>query len=46
MFGEQDTGLTHRDDDKNRRSGLFYINREDPTLLALISLIFILRFDG
>jgi uncharacterized membrane protein len=70
--GEQDTGLTHRDDDKNWHGGLFYINREDPTLmvprrfglgwtlnfgnpkaamllggvLALISLVIILRFDG
>lgn len=70
--GERDTGLTHRDDDKNWRGGLFYINREDPTLmvprrfglgwtlnfgnpasamllagvLALISLVIILRFDG
>jgi uncharacterized membrane protein len=31
---EQDTGLSHRDDDKYWRGGLFYINREDPTLLV------------
>ncbi|HEX9337868.1 MAG TPA: DUF5808 domain-containing protein, partial [Pseudonocardiaceae bacterium] len=30
--GEQDTGLTHRDDDKHWRGGLFYVNREDPAL--------------
>jgi uncharacterized membrane protein len=30
--GEEDTGLTHRDDDKYWRGGLFYINREDPAL--------------
>ena len=30
--GEQDTGLTHRDDDKYWRGGLFYINREDRAL--------------
>jgi uncharacterized membrane protein len=30
--GEKDTGLTHRDDDKNWRGGLFYINREDHAL--------------
>jgi uncharacterized membrane protein len=32
--GEQDTGLTHRDDDKYWRGGLFYINREDHALLV------------
>ena len=32
--GGQDTGLTHRDDDKYWRGGLFYINREDPALLV------------
>lgn len=32
--GEVDTGLTHRDDDKNWRGGLFYINREDHALLV------------
>jgi uncharacterized membrane protein len=32
--GEEDTGLTHRDDDKYWRGGLFYINREDHTLLV------------
>jgi uncharacterized membrane protein len=31
--GEEDTGLTHRDDDKYWRGGLFYINREDHALL-------------
>ena len=30
--GEEDTGLTHRDDDKYWRGGLFYINREDHAL--------------
>ncbi|HEY3609998.1 MAG TPA: DUF5808 domain-containing protein [Pseudonocardiaceae bacterium] len=30
--GEQDTGLTHRDDDKYWRGGLFYLNREDHAL--------------
>jgi uncharacterized membrane protein len=28
------TGLTHRDDDKFWRGGLFYINREDPVLFV------------
>jgi uncharacterized membrane protein len=32
--GEQDTGLTHRDDDKYWRGGLFYLNREDHALLV------------
>lgn len=32
--GEQDTGLTHWDDDKYWRGGLFYINREDHALLV------------
>ena len=32
--GEEDTGLTHRDDDKHWRGGLFYINREDPALMV------------
>jgi uncharacterized membrane protein len=31
---EGNTGLTHRDDDKYWRGGLFYINREDHTLLV------------
>ena len=30
--GEGDTGLTHRDDDKYWRGGLFYVNREDHAL--------------
>jgi uncharacterized membrane protein len=30
----EDTGLTHRDDDKYWHGGLFYINREDSTLLV------------
>lgn len=30
----EDTGLTHRDDDKYWRGGLFYINREDHALLV------------
>lgn len=32
--GEKDTGLTHRDDDKYWRGGLFYINREDHVLVV------------
>lgn len=32
--GEADTGLTHRDDDKYWRGGLFYVNREDHALLV------------
>lgn len=32
--GEQDTGLTHRDDDKHWRGGLFYINRDDHALVV------------
>ncbi|MBV9651676.1 MAG: DUF1648 domain-containing protein [Pseudonocardiales bacterium] len=32
--GEEDTGLTHRDDDKYWRGGLFYINRQDHALLV------------
>ncbi|MCU1573116.1 MAG: hypothetical protein JWO93_1198 [Micrococcaceae bacterium] len=32
--GEQDTGLTHRDDDKNWHGGLFYINPDDPALMV------------
>jgi uncharacterized membrane protein len=31
---EEDTGLTHRDDDKNWRGGLLYINREDHALVV------------
>ena len=31
---EPDTGLVHRDDDRNWRGGLIYINREDPTLMV------------
>jgi uncharacterized membrane protein len=31
---EEDTGLIHRDDDKYWRGGLFYINREDQSLLV------------
>jgi uncharacterized membrane protein len=30
--GDEDTGLTHRDDDKYWRGGLFYINRDDPAM--------------
>jgi uncharacterized membrane protein len=30
----EETGLTHRDDDKYWRGGLFYINREDHALLV------------
>jgi uncharacterized membrane protein len=30
----EDTGLTHRDDDKYWRGGLFYINREDHALVV------------
>ncbi|TFB94418.1 MULTISPECIES: DUF1648 domain-containing protein [unclassified Cryobacterium] len=69
---EPETGLTHRDDDRFWRGGLFYINREDRALLvprrfglgwtvnlgnprtamllagllALITLVIVLRFDG
>ena len=32
--GEADTGLTHRDDDKYWRGGMFYINREDHALFV------------
>jgi len=32
--GQEDTGLTHRDDDKYWRGGLFYINGEDHALLV------------
>ena len=32
--GEKDTGLTHWDDDKYWRGGLFYINREDHALMV------------
>ena len=32
--GEQDTGLTHRDDDKYWRGGLIYVNREDHALVV------------
>lgn len=32
--GEEDTGLTHREDDKYWRSGLFYVNGEDPALMV------------
>ncbi|MCI4660075.1 DUF1648 domain-containing protein [Cryobacterium zhongshanensis] len=31
---EPDTGLTHRDDDRFWRGGLFYVNREDHALLV------------
>ncbi|QUQ63993.1 DUF1648 domain-containing protein [Kutzneria sp. CA-103260] len=31
---ERDTGLTHRDDDKHWRGGLFYVNREDSALVV------------
>ncbi|MEE9094751.1 DUF1648 domain-containing protein [Pseudarthrobacter phenanthrenivorans] len=30
----EDTGLTHRDDDRYWRGGVIYINREDPALLV------------
>ncbi|MFG1644623.1 DUF1648 domain-containing protein [Amycolatopsis sp. NPDC049252] len=30
--GEPETGLTHRDDDKYWRGGLFYVNRDDHAL--------------
>jgi uncharacterized membrane protein len=30
--GEPETGLTHRDDDRYWRGGLFYINRDDHAL--------------
>ena len=34
-FGaSEDTGLTHRDDDKYWRGGLFYVNREDHALMV------------
>lgn len=32
--GEQDTGLTHRDDDRYWRGGLFYVNRDDHALMV------------
>lgn len=32
--GEKDTGLTHRDDDKYWRGGLFYLNHEDHALMV------------
>lgn len=32
--GEEGTGLSHRDDDRYWRGGLFYINREDRALLV------------
>jgi uncharacterized membrane protein len=32
--GEEDTGMTHRDDDRYWRGGLFYINHEDRALLV------------
>jgi uncharacterized membrane protein len=32
--GEADSGLTHRDDDKYWRGGMFYVNREDHTVLV------------
>lgn len=32
--GERDTGLSHRDDDRNWRGGLFYVNREDGALVV------------
>ncbi|WP_141305662.1 DUF1648 domain-containing protein [Sinomonas atrocyanea] len=32
--GEEDTGLTHWDDDRYWRRGLFYVNREDRSLLV------------
>ena len=31
---DEDTGLTHRDDDKYWRGGLFYVNREDTTMFV------------
>ena len=30
----EDTGIAHRDDDRYWRSGLFYVNREDPALFV------------
>src|SRR6201996_5039547 len=32
--GEENTGLTHRDDDKSWRGGLLYINRQDHALFV------------
>jgi uncharacterized membrane protein len=32
--GEQDTGLTHRDDDRYWRGGLIYINHDDRSLVV------------
>jgi uncharacterized membrane protein len=32
--GEPETGLTHRDDDRYWRGGLFYLNRDDDALLV------------
>ncbi|GAB2755712.1 DUF1648 domain-containing protein [Sinomonas soli] len=32
--GDEDTGISHRDDDRYWRGGLFYINREDPALMV------------
>ena len=31
---EQDTGLTHQDDDKYWRGGMFYVNRDDHALMV------------
>jgi uncharacterized membrane protein len=32
--GEQDTGLSHRDDDRYWRGGLFYVNRDDHSVFV------------
>lgn len=32
--GDEDTGLTHRDDDRYWRGGLFYVNRDDQALVV------------
>lgn len=32
--GEEDTGLTHRDDDRYWRGGLFYVNRDDHAVMV------------
>jgi uncharacterized membrane protein len=32
--GEEGTGLTHRDDDKHWRGGMFYVNRDDSALMV------------
>jgi len=31
---DENTGLTHRDDDRFWRAGLLYVNREDPALFV------------